>query len=300
MSSFKELKFNSNDFNIIHQNIRSLRSNFEQFVLHLNEIHEKPQLIVLSEIWISDFEVPAYQIEGYNCFAKCNNLKRAGGVIMYVSNVYSCTVNDTYDLQSADMIKLTIDLHASVSISVIGVYRHHFLPAELFFRELEKVLNVSRERNLILIGDINVCTLQNNDVSYEYKIIMASQGLEQYIFSPTRISKNSRTCIDHVFGRSRDNLHYEGISIDLGLTDHHLVLCIVNSCLIEKIPKRPIKPISKVDFNHLEELLSHCKWEEVYSERNVTKAYDMFLEKIKIIHQSGKFPRKLQPKKSHN
>jgi hypothetical protein len=39
-----------------------LRTNFDKFVLHLNSMLEKPQVIVSFEIWICDFEVAAYQL----------------------------------------------------------------------------------------------------------------------------------------------------------------------------------------------------------------------------------------------
>lgn len=45
-----------NNFFIIHQNIRSLRKNFDVFLAHLESFLNKPALIFLSEIWIYENE----------------------------------------------------------------------------------------------------------------------------------------------------------------------------------------------------------------------------------------------------
>lgn len=54
---------------ILHQNIRSLRENFSSFIFYLNQISHKPDIIVLTEIWVSDFEVPMFKIQNYKPFS---------------------------------------------------------------------------------------------------------------------------------------------------------------------------------------------------------------------------------------
>lgn len=54
---------NSNDQNVIyftHANIRSMRTNFHDFVADISISEERLCFIVLSEIWIDDEELPLY------------------------------------------------------------------------------------------------------------------------------------------------------------------------------------------------------------------------------------------------
>lgn len=55
-----------NDIVIIHQNIRSVRKNFDNFLLVLQNINRIPDIIILSEIWIEASEVDQDRIPGYS------------------------------------------------------------------------------------------------------------------------------------------------------------------------------------------------------------------------------------------
>lgn len=62
-------QFNS-DLVIINQNIRSLKSNFDEFVLLLENMNRKLDVIILTEIWIDDSEVSQYSVSNYT-YSKC-------------------------------------------------------------------------------------------------------------------------------------------------------------------------------------------------------------------------------------
>ena len=65
-------------------NIRSLRSNLLDFLAKVVGDGHKPDIIVLTEIWIYEHEVATYGIEGYNAYFNCQEKNRAGGVAIYV------------------------------------------------------------------------------------------------------------------------------------------------------------------------------------------------------------------------
>jgi len=78
---------------IIHQNIRSLRNNFDVFVSHLETLKNLPTIIVLSEIWIYTDEQFNYNIQGYSLISNCNDHYSSGGISVYIKNDFSgcCT-----------------------------------------------------------------------------------------------------------------------------------------------------------------------------------------------------------------
>lgn len=113
---------------VFHQNIRSLRENFNAFIMYLSRLDKPPDVIVLSEVWINNSEKDLFSINGYNQFAYCNVSYRSGGVMIYVSEQYKVNSNAMDNMFSADSIKVTINLSNtdySVSLAIIAVYRLH-------------------------------------------------------------------------------------------------------------------------------------------------------------------------------
>ena len=106
---------------------------------------------------------------------------------------------------TADCLKVTVDLASDIQLTILALYRLHSFDKYSFINELDRVLLKCGERNLMVIGDINLCILHEKPDSDHYKTVMASHGLEQLINSPTRTVGNSVSCIDHIFFRTRDN-----------------------------------------------------------------------------------------------
>lgn len=50
------------NFKIFHQNIHSMRKNFDFFVIHLESFVCQPDIIFLTEIWIKQNEISNYHI----------------------------------------------------------------------------------------------------------------------------------------------------------------------------------------------------------------------------------------------
>lgn len=75
---------NNKEFKILHQNIRSVRANFDCFLVQLEAEKIIPDIIVLTEIWIKESESHLYEIPNYNSFIKTNENYRAGGVKVFI------------------------------------------------------------------------------------------------------------------------------------------------------------------------------------------------------------------------
>jgi len=85
---FSDNSTNSSVF-IVHQNIRSIRENFDSLLAHLNTSSILPDFIFLSEIWIYKNEVNDYTIPGYKEFcAATNESSVSGGVGVFVKECY--------------------------------------------------------------------------------------------------------------------------------------------------------------------------------------------------------------------
>lgn len=102
----------------------------------------------------------------------------------------------------------------------------------------ESLSKLNLENNEVyFLGDLNIIhgeyvfdELKNScldTVSSDIKRyieICAACGLKQIIKAPTRITCNTSTLIDHILSSSNVKISHSGV-IDIGLSDHHLILC---------------------------------------------------------------------------
>lgn len=141
-------KTNGKSFFILHQNIRSLRQNFDFLIGNLESFVNLPEIIFVSEIWIYSCEVEDYHIPNYNFFANTNDTYSSGGVGVFVSNLYECDVK-VFNLRSADVIKVCCEYCKEI-FNFVCVYRLHSSPPNVFLDELSNFLTNERSGNLLL------------------------------------------------------------------------------------------------------------------------------------------------------
>lgn len=278
-------------FSIMHQNIRSLRENFNSLKIFLESVNHLPDVICLTEIWITESELSCFQINGYNQFASCNEISRAGGTAVFVSQQFHVE-STAVEMISADIIKIIIDLDINISLSLFSIYRLHSNTVPVFLGELTQLLSHCKDKNLILIGDINLCILENNQNVHEYQLLMNSNGFEQLIDIPTR----GRRCLDHIYLRARDGIRSVNASvISSGRSDHDIIFC--NFELVSKGNlqcNNDVQVVSKIDYFLLNGFLGQTDWSRVFQQTNVSDAYDNFLYILNnVISQSSYFKRKL-------
>lgn len=91
-------------------------------------------------------------------------------------------------MSSADVLKISLlfDIdETSRSLSIVAVYRLHAFTVRLFLEQIKDCLINSNDRNLLLVGDINLCILEQSQLVDDYQVvIMNSHGLgTSYTFS---------------------------------------------------------------------------------------------------------------------
>lgn len=110
---------------------------------------------------------------------------------------------------------------------------------------------------------------------------MASHGLTSFIKSITR--PVSGTNIDHIYGRfdSSTLSPSAGLNFDLGISDHCMIGLKI-SCLnnVRNFNNNSPPVIQKINFSALYNSLRFEKWESVYAEKDVSKAYNLFLSTL--------------------
>jgi len=265
-------------FNIIHQNIQSLRENFDLFLVHLNSLKSKPDIIFLSEIWIYDSECDSFSIPGYSFNSSCNNSYRAGGVAVYFRNDLNCTCSN-FNFKTCDVLKLVCCVD-NINLTFICFYRIQTFDIAEFLIDFSNVVSTESTKNLVLLGDFNIDllgrTTRINDVN-EYLWSIASFGLESVISQVTR--PRSKSCLDHILLRiNNNNILYHTDVLDLKISDHSMTSLSLNLSSKAFSSNNQSNYITKstINYEFLKISLLYEPWNHVYTASNPSEAFSKF------------------------
>lgn len=277
LNTFFSRNVNGNDINLLYANIRSLRKNFDAFLIELSQINSEVNIIVLSETWINSNETNLFKIPNYNMFYKCNDTYRAGGVICYISqniNVKELEIN----FNSADTLLLKINIDQSF-FNLFCIYRLQSIAEYTFLNEFNEIIS-NLSHNTIIIGDVNINLFAKSQVVTNYLNILHSHGFEQFIDKPTRITNISETCIDHIFIRDRYLNNFKSEVFDANLTDHCLLgLNIKSNYKCKKTNLNNVhRDVVKIDYIMLNNKLENTDWNCIYNEHDVNISFNRFHE----------------------
>lgn len=136
---------------IVYLNIRSLRNKLQELQLTLNEMKEKPHIIVIGETWLKKEEENFFQIDEYEAVFNSRENTRGGGLVMYINkNIkYETILNTEFEKSHVIVAKLM-----DYEIKICGYYRSPATKVDTFFEHLEKQLETNE--NLICLGDTNI------------------------------------------------------------------------------------------------------------------------------------------------
>lgn len=255
-------------------------------------------IVVITEINIKKDEIENYNIKGYQTHALTREeTKRGGGVMVLLNNnnkISGVEINHTkIDENNGIIINLEYRKH---KFEIYAIYRRpdtnklkYITSLKNLFRSNDKRVNHTK----IYLGDINIdiLDLENKETDKfeqnmvdKYENIMAKNGFEKLINSPTRVEivkkKNkeefivNKSCIDHIYIKTKSWI-VKGFTIEEKIADHYFTACCLwqnndhdkneneNITRIKYNDKKIINELNKVEWNKLKQLNSV---NEIYSE----------------------------------
>ena len=268
-------------------NIRSIRSNFREFLSKLVQRNTKPDVIVLTEVWIYTVEVPIYSIDGYVTYSNCQENNAAGGVIIYVRDDVDSHSVLTYSRNvEACMVAIR---RGNTKLDIVGVYRSpnsSFSNLREFIDEdIDQVMASSRgNRDCIWLGDMNIDVASLEGAALDYVNKIATLGLEIQNTSPTRTTVRTATRIDHVLIRSS---HLEDIQTQVldseGISDHDILMCSF-STVNEKEPQTNPRHIT--DWERFSDELGKLKQELYFRELDPNALVHMMMRDLEACRRT--------------
>ena len=177
----------------------------------------------------------------------------------------------------------------SIILHLGTVYR---LPdaSHAFFDFFESALQniVHSERQILMMGDLNIDLFKDDIKQRKYKDILESFNLTQHVSSATRVANQSETLIDHVVSSSSVLLDQIVNSNEM-FSDHNLIGCRVLSFGL-KVPPPVVYQkcnlhavglgydFQKCDKNKLGEILIATDWSLMHSALTVDRKWEVFQE----------------------
>ena len=218
--------FENRGLHFVHINANSIISKIEEVRLIAHSTKVAVIGITESKLdnTIKDSEI---SIPGYNILRSDRN-RNGGGVMCYIKDTICFNRREDF---SDEIENVFVDLlFPDTKPILLGfLYRPPDQPG--FLDKLSTaIINTTNFDNqeVYILGDLNMNLIYSgrripNSVR-KYREFCALHGLSQLIEAPTRITKNTATLLDHVLTNCTEKVFQVG-SLDIGLSDHHLIYC---------------------------------------------------------------------------
>ena len=290
----KWLPFKKRGLHFVHLNINSLLSK-------IDELREIAKVSTAAVIGITESKLDnsvldgEINIEGYNIIRSDRN-RHGGGVACYIRSDISYNIRNDFT-DDIENIFFDILLPKLRPILIGIVYR----PPDQsgFLDKLSSSIANAKSFDLYeayILGDFNINLISKNTVSNSskrYKEFCTLHGLKQLIESPTRVTENTSSLLDHILTNSHDKISQAGV-IDAGLSDHQITYC-TRKIIKEKfnehkdITIRSLKNYSEEAFVNA---LREVNFPNYFQFTDVNVAYEDFISKTTSVinwlsHQLG-------------
>ena len=277
ISSNTESLLVANKLKIMSLNIFSLMPHIDELRIMIS--NEEPHIIGINETKIDpSIDDSQINVEGYDVIRKDRDLN-GGGVALYIHKSLNFKQCDDLYKYEVEVVSAEIKVGNYKPFIVTSLYRPPDKPVS-HFDETEALVSAIDNKNLefIIIGDTNCNFMDKTDNDTKHLLkLMASYNLQQLITDYTRVTRTTKTCIDHILTNKLDTVLQSGV-LPCGISDHDIVFMIKN--LRVPKPKHPPKSLTvrnykKSDAQEFQDDIEKLPLDQI---RNVTdNANDMWL-----------------------
>ena len=230
--SYGSLYYTVDDFNdevskdelvLVSYNIRSFNRNFDSFEAMLSSLNVYPNVIVLSETWLSD----DVNMDGFKDFHTFRNDRRSGGVSVFCNESYNSEKLDEFCISTDEVESCAIKFEINNTKHIIlAIYRPHMGTISNFNTRISEIISKFAPNDLIyVVGDLNI-NLLNLDYPeiVHFSTIMRSFYLVPVITEPTRFPPASLnqtpSLLDHIWVPINSKISIKSGIILYDGTDH--------------------------------------------------------------------------------
>ena len=140
-------------------NVRSCNKNIDPFIAMLKAINKLPEIIVLTETWLTPDDTDQGLLDGYTEYHTARQAGRGGGVSVFcwdgITTTYIPELSVCNDTIESCVVEIECNKEKFI---VFAIYRPHADTIEHFNDRLLEMLHSERlkGRSVVLLGDINI------------------------------------------------------------------------------------------------------------------------------------------------
>ena len=265
-SSFRNY---SHFLSIIHQNIRSINNKFDDMSTFIQSLNKHPDVLVISETWLSDISKDQCKFAGYSSYHTARNYRSGGGISIFVNTSLDSSFISELSICNATIESCVVKVcHGNESMFIVGIYRPHTDSIENFTSMLVDILNnvILCNHNVIIVGDLNINLLLENCHHVEHFINeLQCLTFVPLITKPTRFPNYNidvihASLLDQIWSNFFNSNHSGIILSDM--SDHHAIF--IHIPIINSLPdtiKVKFRSHSNVNVEKFRTKLLEYKWD---------------------------------------
>ncbi len=248
--------YKKRNFYILSINIRSLNKNFYKLEELIESLEFQPDVITVSETWITNNKVLLYKLKNYN-FLHNNCSTKAGGSGIFIKTALNYNVLESLSLNQNKCEDIWIEVLCDNKKKIVigSVYRHPGNDAKNFQTKLVCIFQKLNQSNtdFIVAGDMNIDLKLDNKHVNKFKNEVLSLGCIQTVNHHTRIvQRNKNSLLDHVYTNLNENeLKTNTLAFDI--SDH-----LPNLTCISSFKFRSLAPQNKIYVRDHSKFDSQC------------------------------------------
>lgn len=278
-----------NNFSILHLNIRGMKTNFENFLLMLEETKFSFDILCLTETWCSDHDFynnSLFSIKNYDSIHyERKSKKKGGGIVLYLKTNLMYKKRDTLKVSDDDIESFTIEIiNNRCKNTIINCgYRPPNGNVKNFSTFLNNIFkSVNNERkSIFMIGDFNLDCFRydKSKVIQDFYNNIFQHGVLPLINRPTRVTTNTCTLIDNIFSNCFLDATLKTGIIKTPISDHFPIFSIIsrNTTKINTEIKVEKRNINSKNFQSFKTDLINTNWSILdLCGDNVNNKYNLF------------------------
>ena len=217
------------------------------------------------------------------------NLKeRGGGLSFIIKENLNYKTREDLNLMLPHIETLFIEINLNDKKYMIGViYRVPNTNIRDFVDSLNSIIEpIRRDFELILVGDFNICMMQDNDFTNCFCNSLQTHNLFPTILEPTRVASVNRngtrflteTLIDNIFLNT--SMNFRSGLIQTSITDHYPIFVSISQNV--PLPNNPIvikyRNIDSVSLRKFKFALNASLIDSIYVVNDPKTAFELFLK----------------------
>ena len=230
------LKEQSKNLRLMHLNTQCMTSTFNEFLLTVKQF--PMNVITLSETWLKNNPalLEYVSVPGYSAVFRNRESIKGGGVGAYMHESIQFKRRCDIENLHPDLEHLWLELPGrnKHSKALIGImYRSKLKLSESDWLEgvesLLGYLTMSWDGLLVVTGDVNIDMRKPSDnLTRKYQTLLEVFSLKQIVTKPTRVTRTSKTLINHIVVNFPQNITYTDVIPCSMVGDHDAPFACIN------------------------------------------------------------------------